>query len=406
MIAFTAGYLLKQHLSDMLPFVWCIIVLTLYVLAFFRGLSTIDIVMPIAAIVLLGIVMLKGKTERMTYVKYVQESALSISFITYVLLAIFICICVSGKVVTWWDDVNFWASDLKSLYYLNGFAGKYANVSPEFGDYPPAVQLAKWYIVHLNRSDFCEGMAFIGYYLFGLSFLMPIYKNVGVKKAYISLPFAIVSWLFAGIADKYGYAGFCADLTMAFIFGAILIEALRYKKEDGVIPGIRVGLYLAVLTLCKSTGAIWALFGLVIWCGAFFANNGKMTARKAINGLWIAVFPFFAGTTWILFCLTKHRVTKTTATAITYITTDDYSISFYTADFAKAFAKAFFTQPLHVDHVGITVPPAAMLLTIIVVFYTFIKKEYIRGKGGRFIAWALPIMRVLYCMLFILSLIS
>ena len=43
--------------------------------------------------------------------------------------------------VSWWDDYNFWATDVKSIFYRNGFADKYANAAPEFGDYPPGTQM-------------------------------------------------------------------------------------------------------------------------------------------------------------------------------------------------------------------------------------------------------------------------
>ena len=67
-----------------------------------------------------------------------------------------------NKIATWWDDLNFWATDVKALYALDGFAAKYTNAASEFGDYPPGIQLLKWWFVHFKagrlfwRADVCR----------------------------------------------------------------------------------------------------------------------------------------------------------------------------------------------------------------------------------------------------------
>ena len=85
-------------------------------------------------------------------------------------MTVVMTVCVSSKVVSWWDDYNFWATDVKSLFYLDGFAGKYANAAPEFGDYPPGTQMIKWWFMHFSPGRFREGLMFAGYYFMNLSF--------------------------------------------------------------------------------------------------------------------------------------------------------------------------------------------------------------------------------------------
>ncbi len=87
---------------------------------------------------------------------------------------------------------------------MRGFASKYANVSPEFGDYPPGVQLAKWFAVHMNKKEFSEGLAFTGYYLFNFSFVLPLFSRIDKKKMWMAPILAVMTWLLPGIADKYG----------------------------------------------------------------------------------------------------------------------------------------------------------------------------------------------------------
>lgn len=406
-VALMAGYLLEVNLSDMLPFVWCGLILILYILAFGKGLSLIDYILPITALGCTGMAVYRNKTKS-GLTSYLISGVTSAPAIIYLLLALIVSIGVSDKIITWWDDVNFWASDVKSIFYLDGFASKYANVSPEFGDYPPGVQLAKWFILHLKPDEYRENLAFVGYYLFNLSFLMPLFEKIRRKNLWLAIPMSIISWLFAGMADKYGYAGFCADLTMAFLFGSILICAVDCHEENGLFDIARVSLYLPVLVLVKSTGAIWALFGLLIWIVVCCINYKTEKNSKSSLARWLKIIipmgsAFVFGLSWLLFCMKMHRVTKTTSTAITYITTDKYGLSEYTGRFISSFAKAFFLEPVHADHTWIDISPALMLILIIAAFIYIFRKKELFAKAGKFIGIALPVMGVAYYALIFLA---
>jgi len=398
MIAFAAGYLFKAGLSDMLPFVWCGLILLLYVLSFGRLLNSIDILLPaIAVSLVLVIIFCKDKLE---FLQYVIDNIVAAPFATYCVLGIAIPMCVSSKIVTWWDDINYWASDLKSIYYLNGFASKYANVSPAFGDYPPGIQLAKWFVLHFDKHDFREELAFVGFYLFNMALLMPLLgKLKGKIGVALSLPLAIIVWMLPGIAEIYGYYGFCADLAMALLYGNILIATV--DMDDNRSKGFdlaRVGLYLSVLVIAKSTGAIWALFGIIIWVGyrTLCADSSIPVIKRLLSRIVIAVPPLVVGGSWMLFCLMRRRVTQTTSTMVTYITTDKYGLSEYTGQFASAFAKAFMLEPLHVKRGILNPSPALMIVLIVVALIVLLKKEYLLGRQGRYLAIVVPILGVIY----------
>ncbi|MCR5595839.1 MAG: hypothetical protein K6G12_08320 [Lachnospiraceae bacterium] len=405
-IALTAGYLLKVTLSDMLPFVWCAIVLVLYVLAFGRGLNLIDILLPACAVGLLAYVFLRFKkkegisgADASSYGpligdirSYLTENVTSAGVITYLILCIVIPLAQHTRIVTWWDDINYWASDLKSLYFFNGFAAKYANVSPHFGDYPPGVQLAKWFTVHMNKSGFDEGLAFTGYYLFNLSFIMPLFKNIRGRAAVVSPLLALASWGFAGIGDVFGYGGFCADLSMAFLFGSILISVV-----DATAPGmIRSSLYMAVLVISKSTGAFWVAFALIVLIVYRLLEHKSSSKKEVLRIFSVAILPVITGASWMVFCLINRRVTQTTSTAVAYLTTDKYGLSPYKNEFAAAFIKAFFTQPVHMDRTWIDLPPAAVFVLITVLLILLRKFGYLSGREGTFVFIALPVMGILY----------
>lgn len=387
-IAVLIAYLWKESLADTLPMTACMLVLTLYGLAFFHKMSLIGILLPVSAILLSVVAVVKNAQKdaaeaanRKERDERLKEDLLSPALWTYILLTILILIGVTSKVVTWWDDYNFWATDLKSIYALNGFASKYTNVAPEFGDYPPGTQMFKWWILSLAGKGFQEGIAFAGYHLFLFLFALPILKPLGKKQLCLVPLLAPCLWLFPGIGEVYGYRGFCADLVMAFLYGAALYHILDREDHTGLFYYARIGLELSVLVLCKSTGFLWAGFAILFLAGSEICRKQK----KWLAPILTAVIPIGVGGSWMLFCLRMHRVTKTTSTAVTYLTTDTYGVSAYTSDFAKAFLKAFFTEPLHRFRTGILdLPPFFMLVLLILLLVLFYKRGLLPKREGLF----------------------
>lgn len=403
----------KECLVEVFPALACMLILTLYGLAFLHRLDWIDGI-GIFIILLFGIWLVFGKRERRrNFGKSCLEYAVQPSFITAMLLLSVVILCTSRKAVTWWDDINFWATDVKSLYYLNGFAKKYGNVAPEFGDYPPGGQLVKWWFLHFDPQGFREGLAFAGYYCMNLVFMLPLLRKMRGRNVVVMCGMAIALWLLPGIAEVYGYDGFCADLTLACIYGGFLFAVIdREGKKESFYYG-RLALYLSVLVLVKSVGFIWALFGIVFFLAYQCTESRRSgqaagrnwltfwkkktckpvdkTAEKAkdrLRTLAVCAAPVATGGSWMFFCLLMRRVTRTTATAVKYMTTDEYGISGYTADFAKAFLKAFVSLPLHKNRTFVLdLTPLSFYLCICLLVIFFYRKELMPKKQGRLVLW-------------------
>ena len=441
------------------PVFVCGLVLTLYVLAIGRCLSWIDGIAALS-VVLFAVWFVRQKKEgRSAFITMCRGNMTHPSFITAAGLLTVIAVCTYGKVVTWWDDINFWATDAKALYFLDGFAGKYGNAAPEFGDYPPGAQLMKWWFLHLNPQEFCEGLAFIGYYTMNVVFLLPLLKRLKGRNVPVMFFTAAAFWFVPSIAEVYGYEGFCADLTMACIYGGFLLAVTDRQDKADIFYYGRLALYLGVLVLVKSVGFVWAMFGLVF---LFFyqrsAQGGKAGSYKAYDdgggsdrtasdnvsgdrtgsyrayddgagsnrayndrtdragvqsqscpkAVWgrdrrnagyaggsalkgvilTAALPMLTGGSWLAFCLLMRRVTKTTATAVKYMTTDEYGISGYTQEFARAFAQAFYGLPLHKERgIGIDLTPLGIYLCICAFVILFYKKRILPEKTGKIILW-------------------
>lgn len=387
------SYVWEEKLVEVLPVLTCILVFVLYALALIRHLSLIDVISLVIIIVFLLWFIKNNKEKRTDFTKSCLNNMTQASFITAVILIALVIICTSHRVVTWWDDMNFWASDMKSVYYLDGFASKYGNVSPEFGDYPPAGQLFKWYFLHFNPRTFNEGLAFAGYYTMNIIFMLPILRYLKGKNVIMMFFMALSLWFLPSIADTFGYYGFCADLTLACVYGGFLF-AVTDDKDDSARQEngrsfyyIRLAFYLGLLVLIKSAGCIWATFGLVFFV-VYRISRKDRTKKNTLNAGNIAVFatPLIMGGSWLIFCLMMRRVTKTTATAVKYITTDEYGLSGYMSDYAKAFINAFVKLPLHQEKSGlINLTPLAFYICVCLIVIFFYRKGLMPKKQGRIV---------------------
>lgn len=377
-------------LVEAMPVFLCGLVLVLYGLAMVHHLSWIDWAAGIVISLFVFWIVGRQRESRKEFGRTCLEKIKQPSFITAVLLIVVIVLCTSGKVVTWWDDINFWATDVKALYYLDGFAGKYGNVAPEFGDYPPGAQLVKWWFLHVCPGSFREGLAFAGYYVMNMVFLFPLLRKLKGLNLPVLLLTAAALWFFPSIAEVYGYDGFCADLTMACIYGGFLIAVTDRKGKTELFYYVRLALYLGVLVLVKSIGFVWALFGLVfLVLYRHSVPEGEEKEETAHSGLfWTAALPLLTGGSWMLFCLLMRRVTKTTATAVKYMTTDEYGLSGYMKEFAAAFLQAFTASPLHKERsIVIDLTPLGLYLCICFLVILFFKIHILPEKAGRAVLW-------------------
>ncbi len=377
-------------LVEAMPVFLCGLVLVLYGLAMVHHLSWIDWAAGIVISLFVFWIVGRQRESRKEFGRTCLEKIKQPSFITAVLLIVVIVLCTSGKVVTWWDDINFWATDVKALYYLDGFAGKYGNVAPEFGDYPPGAQLVKWWFLHVCPGSFREGLAFAGYYVMNMVFLLPLLRKLKGLNLPVLVLAAAALWFFPSIAEVYGYGGFCADLTMACIYGGFLIAVTDRKGKTELFYYVRLALYLGVLVLVKSIGFVWALFGLVfLVLYRHSVPEGEEKEETAHSGLlWTAALPLLTGGSWMLFCLLMRRVTKTTATAVKYMTTDEYGLSGYMKEFAAAFLQAFTASPLHKERsIVIDLTPLGLYLCICFLVILFFKIHILPEKAGRAVLW-------------------
>lgn len=360
----------KVRFVEAFPVGCSLLVLVLYGLSFFRALSFSDYIAAAGVIITAAVLLKKPGERRREILDFARGELFSASALTAIGMCLAVSLCVGGKAVSWWDDYNFWAADVKSLFYLNGFAQKYANVAAEFGDYPPGTQMIKWWFLHFYPEEFQEGLMFAGYYFMNLAFLFPLLKTMKKRNIFVMASGAAALWLFPAVAEVFWLDGCCADLTMAVIYGAFL-TAVADRKHGGFFYYGRQALFLMVLVLCKNTGFIWAAFGMIFSCGYQYAVHKKEAAGKADTKGLLAVIllPILTEGSWLSFCLLNRRVAKLTGTALK-MATGSMNIPAYQEEMVKAFGEAFLRWPLHRwKTIAVDLSPLGLYLLLLLFVY-------------------------------------
>ena len=358
--AFTAvilyiAYKEKETLVDVIPAGVCMLILGLYGLSFGNLLYVSDYLAVTFCLLAVIFCIRLGKEGRTGFVNYCMEELKKPANLIAIVLLIVVPVLTKDKVVTWWDDYNFWAVDVKSVFYLNGFAEKYGNVAPEFGDYPPGTQMIKWWFLHMHPSEFKEGLLFAGYYFMNLAFLLPLLKYLKKRNIPLMILMAAALWLFPSCVEVFGYDGSCADLTMAVIYGAFLNAVIDRENHSRRFYYGRQALLLMVLVLCKNVGFIWMSFGLLFMYGYHLfvlrTFSGEWTCKKEKKAeqrgiLSVTLLPLATEGSWLGFCFVNRRIAKLTGTAL-HMATGSMHVPEVKREMIGAYITAFFRYPLH-----------------------------------------------------------
>lgn len=397
------------QLVEALPAGCALLILMLYILSFFRRLSVSDYIAGIAVAAALICFMKMPRERQREVLSFAGQELLSPGALTAFGMTVLVTLCVSSKAVSWWDDYNFWATDVKSLFYLDGFARKYINVAAEFGDYPPGTQMMKWWFLHFSPAEFNEGLMFAGYYFMNLAFLFPMLKIIRKRNVFLMLAGAAALWLFPAVAEGFWCDGCCADLSMAVVYGAFLTAVVDREGRGRLFYYGRQALFLMILVLCKNTGFIWAAFGLLFDYGYHLLvhqSENSNRERKRADGralFVVTLLPVLTEGTWLGFCLMNRRVAKLTGTAVK-MAAGELHIPACQGEMVKAFIEAFLKWPLHRwKTVAVDLSPLSVYLLLLVLPFLLYKFKALDKRKACYVSAFFAVTGALFYSINLLS---
>ena len=108
----------KETMAEVFPVTACGLIFLLYILAYFRCLSWIDGVS--IGIILLTIWRSFKATKEDRKIWFYKSKKLMSHPVTIMVIvgATIVSLLVLGRIALWWDDVNFWATDVKSIFFI------------------------------------------------------------------------------------------------------------------------------------------------------------------------------------------------------------------------------------------------------------------------------------------------
>ena len=95
-------------------------VLLLYGLCFFNGLWLWDYISAAITAGAVVLILRQQKQRKKELLSFAKKELLDAGTVTAVALSVIVTFGVLAKPVSWWDDYNFWAADVKSIFYLDG----------------------------------------------------------------------------------------------------------------------------------------------------------------------------------------------------------------------------------------------------------------------------------------------
>ena len=383
----------KKTLSETLPVVAMGLVMVLYLLAYFRRLSWIDGISAGICLVV-AVACLCSRSIRSFFGRTILRTAADpVTWMVLGSIAV-VSLLTADRLALWWDDINFWATDVKSIFYFDGFAAKYGNTAPEFGDYPPGVQLFKWWFLHMQPGEFREGLMFSGYYSLNMLLLAPLFsplQRVWRQKKYWWWLFpagALCLFLLPGVAETFYLEGTCSDLPMGLAYGLFLWNVLD-RRSCGChrFWMVRACLSLSFVLLCKNTGILWAAFGFLflilhhLWIHRLGDASDNET-RESILTLWpVAATAALTEGSWLASCLLKRRVAKLTGAGLRMAVSGDIPETSYGRELLSAFAEGFTTVPIHrMETVAIDLSMLGFLLLLVLLFLLLWKQRRMDKK--------------------------
>lgn len=207
------------------------------------------------------------------------------------------------------DDVAHWALYTRQQCGLEHFPNVLESAS-DFADYPPGVQLLAVFLQ--IGAPFRHAMLFTAQFLWAAALALPLLKEAQWKNRWWKNALGVVGGglLLLGLPawfTKFYTYSLSAEAVMGLLLGYALVTAWQ-AREPRLLEAAGVSMALSLLMIAKSTGPMYAVFGLaavlLLWAKPLWtALHRPITALTALAAV-AAPFAFWGS--WRLLCALKH----------------------------------------------------------------------------------------------------
>ncbi len=369
------AYKFNEKLIKVLPLCIGIWTFILYILAFFKKLCWIDYIG--GAVFLLILFWIISKRE-----EFIKKKSLFLCNSTFVLFIVYLLLWFINKERVAWkgDDLGVWAIEVKSIFFVNGFADKYKNVSLGYGDYHPAQMLFEWWICHFDSRKFNEGLMYVGYSFLYASFLMPVLEILDKRKNKVLILDGFIIFvliiLLPSCVDILSYYILSVELLISVIYANLLYIALEDVQNNGFYY-LKITVYLFLILLLKNTGIVYVVLFWIL----FFVLKCKEKKIAYINRkkiMFIALGSMVPVIIWKIYCHIWDRTNYFTTIGenlLKDMVNKTFQFSSNTNPLIISFFQSLVVEPLHLDKTIFLDIPVILCVILTVCLLCFAVKK-------------------------------
>lgn len=344
------AYLLDEKCVSVIPISTGLVMFLLYLLAFLRAMIIIDYIwIAEIAVFLILIIRKKIKVESLkSKITDIEATAVIIYVIVYFLSR--------NLIAMDWDEMGIWSLEVKSMYYLNGFAEKYKHSSLLYGTYHPGQMLFEWWICRSGSPyEYKEGLMYVGYYWLYISFLIPALKNLKIKKLRRIPVVAVISsalfLLIPSTIEIFSYQFLSAELLLSAGFAYLLYSYFDKDNHNQIFNLLNYSTSFFQLFMIKETGIEYVIIAIVVgnilnW-GTQQKENKKLDWKVQIFSI---IIPCISIIVWKRFCILQERTTYFSGhffNRFEQILSNITENGDFAINIIYSMAKAIFDMPLH-----------------------------------------------------------
>lgn len=298
--------LARRSFAETLPLTVLAAVLATYLCT---GLGHKSLALPLAGAAALALVLLAGAKSKREGGAARWRALAGPALAAFAAAAAAAFFCAGHMRLINFDDVAHWALYTRQQCGLEHFPNMLESAS-EFADYPPGVQLLAVFLQ--IGAPFRHAMLFTAQFLWAAALALPLLKEARWAKRWWQNALWVVGgcFLLLGLPawfTKYYTYSLTAEPVMGLLLGYVLVTAWQ-AREPRLLDAAGVSMALSLLMIAKSTGPMYAVFGLaavlLLWAKPLWAAlHRPLTAFTALAAV-AAPFAFWGS--WKLLCTLKH----------------------------------------------------------------------------------------------------
>lgn len=383
------AYCFKESIVNVLPISLAILTGLLFIFAMIRHLSWIDYCSAVVSIASMITVLWKVRKGCFDF-KRLKKILTDPSFIAFLIAILLIVFFEKDRIVYSWDELGCWALEVKTLFFTDGFSLPGMHTTIGYAHYMPGQMLLGWWFCHMMPGQFNEGLMRVGYYIFFVAILAPIFSFGTSDKRLVAVLKGVlltaILLILPSSVSIFEYGMLSVEFSQSALVGIMLYMIYArstVKDKFGLYHWLACTYLLAMLkdSSVIFLGLIYTL-AFVLW-RATREKYGRPLKDLVLGG-GLSVITIYI---WKMYVRLNARGiaypgTHNSAQLLLRFLQDPSGADEETLGYIRAFKESIIQYPLHIDRVwGLNLSVTGIVCLIVIMLYIlYSRKIYDWGR--------------------------